>query len=261
VPDSKEEASRVPALARKPNTSVATQDEKQILSAACLPEVPVTMDRPPPADLQQVFANPGAPLASKAVSKEVPQGTPGTPTNATVLQQHVQFWDRDGDGVIWPNDTYVGFKRLGFNPLICVLAVPAIHTLAIFTQPGWKINPLLPFYIKRAHRAKHGSDSEVYDTEGRFVPQKFEEIFTKFDKGNKGGLSWEDINKMTRANQNAGDFFGWGAGRFEWYMLWLLCKDENGIVSKEKMRAQYDGSLWQIIADEVEVKKKGWKQL
>lgn len=33
----------------------------------------------------------------------------------------------------------------------------------------------------------------MYDTEGRFVPEKFEEIFSKFDRSNKGGLSWDDI--------------------------------------------------------------------
>jgi Caleosin related protein len=33
--------------------------------------------------------------------------------------------------------------------------------------------------LLRAHRDKHGSDSETYDTEGRMVPQKLEEFFSK----------------------------------------------------------------------------------
>jgi hypothetical protein len=44
------------------------------------------------------------------------------------------------------------------------------------------------------------------------------------------------------------------AERLEWWVLYLLAADDNGIVSKEKIRAQYDGSLWYKIAEEVEVK-------
>jgi hypothetical protein len=31
----------------------------------------------------------------------------------SVLEQHCLFWDRDGDGYIWPLDTYRGFHELG----------------------------------------------------------------------------------------------------------------------------------------------------
>lgn len=30
-------------------------------------------------------------------------------------------------GVIWPTDTYVGFRRIGFNPIYSMAAVPFIH--------------------------------------------------------------------------------------------------------------------------------------
>lgn len=34
-------------------------------------------------------------------------------TGRTVMQQHVDFFDRDGDGVISCWDTFVGFRNLG----------------------------------------------------------------------------------------------------------------------------------------------------
>lgn len=39
---------------------------------------------------------------------------------------------------------------------------------------------------------------QTFDNEGRFVPEKFEEIFSKYDREGKGGLSWRDIQEMVR---------------------------------------------------------------
>ena len=70
--------------------------------------------------------------------------------------------DRDNDGVIYPWDTFVGFRRLGFNLLLSALAVPIVHgTFSLQSQNSWLIDPRLPIYIRNVHLCKHGSDSEV----------------------------------------------------------------------------------------------------
>lgn len=227
------------------------------IGAAVIKDVPVTMQHPPPADLDKYIPNAGMPRANRAISKEKPEGTPNSPPNATTLQQHVLWFDFDGDGVIWPWDTYKGFRKLGFGVLFSAVALGVIHgTFSYPTLHSWLPHPGMPIYLDRMHRTKHGSDSEVYDTEGRFVPEKFEEIFSKYDSQNKGGLSWNDIQEMVYGNMNVNDPVGWIAERLEWWTLYYMCKDEQGIVSKEKIRAQYDGSLWPIIAAEVEEKRR-----
>ncbi len=42
----------------------------------------------------------------------------------TVLQQHVDFWDFDHDGLIYPMDTYVGFRKLGYG--VATLCLPVV---------------------------------------------------------------------------------------------------------------------------------------
>jgi len=233
-------------------------DDDDIISE--VNEVPVTVEHKVPHGLIDSLGNAGLPRATIAASKDVPNGTPGSPTNKTVLQQHVEFFDTDHDNVIYPLDTYRGLRRLGFNFVFCVVNAAAIHAgLAYASQKSWIPvlgNPFFKVFVENIHRDKHGSDSETFDTEGRFVPEKYEEIFSKYDKGNKGGLDIYDLGRMLRYNTNANDIFGPSAAVLEWGTLYLLCA-QNGIISKEDVRTCFDGTLFYRMAETEEKRQKG----
>lgn len=72
-----------------------------------------------------------------------------------------------------------------------------------------------------------GSDSEVYDTEGRFVPEKFEELFTKYDRRNRKGLDFNEMWELSEANRNIIDPTGWTAEKLEWWATWFIAGDKN----------------------------------
>lgn len=90
----------------------------------------------------------------------------------------------------------------------------------------------------------------TYDTEGRFRPQNFEDIFAKYDKGNKGGLDVSDVMRMIKGNRMVMDFFGWTAVALEWFATYLLLWPADGIMKKDEIRRVYDGSIFQYKADE-----------
>lgn len=217
--------------------------------------VPVTVDRPVPENLDQVIKNPGAPRANVTVDAEHPHGAYKPPSNMTVLQQHFAFFDPDNDGVIWPADTYFGFRALGFNPLLCVLAILVIHgTFSYWSGDSWLPHPGFPIYLRNAHKTKHGSDSETFDTEGRFVPEKFEEAFSKYG-GKKNALTLEEINHMVKGNANIMDPTGWVAEWLEWNVsYYLAAKDTPNygkILTKDDARGIIDGTLFYKMAKDI----------
>ncbi|KAI9092842.1 Caleosin related protein-domain-containing protein [Phlyctochytrium arcticum] len=216
--------------------------------ATAVDRAPITKQFPVPEDLDQFIRNPGCPRAAEAADVDHPAGSDNNKKDLTVLQQHIEFFDLNKDGIIYPYETLMGFWKIGFNILFCFLAMLIIHGgFAYMSQDSWIPNPLFPIYIKNIHRCMHGSDSGTYDNEGRYIPQKFEELFSKFDKGDKKGLSFRDLISLNREFRNVFDFFGYFANIFEWGTLYLLCKDENGLVSKEKIRRVYDGTLFYMI--------------
>ncbi|WIA08080.1 hypothetical protein OEZ86_010717 [Tetradesmus obliquus] len=225
------------------------RDDKKaehLKEVAQLQEAPVTVKFQPPYDLQDVLPNPGSPRAYNVPDRLHPEedGAAHSRDRLTVLQQHVEFFDYDKDGVIWPWDTARGFRDIGYNPLISFLAPFFIHSgMSLPTQEGFP-NLLFPIHIKNIHKCIHGSDSGSYDHQGRFVPQAFEEMLSKYDKDNKGGLTYKEVMEMVSEQSDLYDVFGRIASTLEWTVTYAGFKDENGVLPREAMRKQFDGSLF-----------------
>ncbi|CAM6115575.1 unnamed protein product [Calypogeia fissa] len=237
---------------------MATEEEQRAALATTAPGAPVTFERLVPTELN--FPKPYMPRALEAVDSEHPYGTIGYPNrNLSILQQHVDYFDMNHDGKIYPWETYQGMRKIGFNVFISVLAMFFINFAFSYpTLPSWIPSPLFVIYTRNIHKCKHGSDSETYDTEGRFVPSKFEEIFSKYAKTAPDRMNFNELLNMTMCMQNAYDLFGWSANKLEWGILYWLVKDADGYCSKDAIRGVFDGSFF-VYAESVNNAKKGRK--
>ncbi|KAL2194445.1 Caleosin related protein-domain-containing protein [Corynascus similis CBS 632.67] len=254
-----------PSAISSPDTIQGGEDTGTLPFDHTAPACPVTSQRRQAAGADEFLAKPAVARASLAVSTFAPNGSPeskeGRMRDHTVLQQHVLFWDRDGDGKIYPWHTYVGFRDLGFSILFSLLAAIIINVN--FSYPtrlavSWWPDPWFRVYVGGIHKAKHGSDSGVYDKEGRFVPQMFEDMFAKWDVHGAGSLSASELWHMIKGNRLVADPFGWGAAFFEFGTTWLLLQ-KDGRVSKEDLRQTYDGTIfWRI--KEAREQGKGWNK-
>ena len=232
--------------------------------SVCIDSVPVTVERlsyyPKPGDKLQ---DPGTARANIAPSNESPQGTLDENwyedhKHQTVVQQHCAYWDQDGDGIIWPQDTYRGVRAWGWNVVLSLLAAFIINVnLSYATLPSWIPDPFFRIHIANVHKDKHGSGSMSFDNEGRFRPQNFEDFFAKYDRGSKGGVDVYDLARAWKGQRMAFDFFGWSAAFLEWLATYLLIWPEDGVLRKEDVRRVFDGSIFQHKADEYAAKQRG----
>jgi peroxygenase len=120
-------------------------------------------------------------------------------------------------------------------------------------------------FLKNVHRDKHGSDTGTYDHEGRFVPQRFEDIFAKYAEGRDYLTIW-DVSNVLKGQRCIADPIGWGGAFFECESSRFLCLrvfllmitgiatyimlwPEDGRMMKEDIRGIYDGSIFYTLAE------------
>ncbi|KAL3635950.1 putative peroxygenase 4 [Castilleja foliolosa] len=176
---------------------------------------------------------------------------------SNILKKHVMFFDRNHDGVIYPSETFEGFRAIGCGVLLSSVAAVFINLgLSGKTRPGKHFSIHFPIEVENIKLAKHGSDSGVYDKEGRFVSSKFEEIFAKHAQTHPGALTSNELKNLLKSNREQKDYGGWLAAFTEWKILYHLCKDENGLLHKDVIRAAYDGSLFERMEKEKASKKQ-----
>ncbi|CAM8947514.1 unnamed protein product [Rhodiola kirilowii] len=174
-----------------------------------------------------------------------------------VLRKHVAFFDRNGDGLVYPWETYRGFRAIGCGILISVAGALVINpAFSKRTRPGGSFDIRFPIGVQDIKFAIHGSDTGVFDSEGRFVPKKFEEIFAKHAKTNSASLTNDELSEMLEANREPKDLPGRFAAFSEWKLLYSLCKDKNGLMQKETIKSFYDGDLFYKLEEERNSLKK-----
>ncbi|KAL8807896.1 MAG: hypothetical protein Q9223_005569 [Gallowayella weberi] len=194
------------------------------------------------------------------------------PANLTALQLHVAFWDYNNDSIITPLEVYSGFRDLGF----CIIfSLGGLLINFFFSYPttlghSWLPDPLFRIYTSNIHKAKHGSDTGTYSSDGNLRLSLFDEMFEKMDSSvaenksmihmdrSEGSLGVEDLFRLHAKNRVAADPAGWSFAAMEWWTTWLLLQREGRIWEKD-LRALYDGTLFWKIRDERR-KNDGWSQ-
>ncbi|XP_066163446.1 probable peroxygenase 4 isoform X1 [Oryza sativa Japonica Group] len=173
---------------------------------------------------------------------------------ATELQKHVAFFDSDHDGIITFGETYRGLRTLGFGIFGATVSATFINgDIGPKTRPEDADGSWFSIYVQNIHKGIHGSDTGAFDSEGRFVSEKFNEIFTRHAKTVPDGLTSDELDEMLHAyadHTEHKDSSGWLQAATEWRATFEAAKDKDDILRKDTVRAVYDGSFFSKLAKE-----------
>lgn len=79
------------------------------------------------------------------------------------------------------------------------------------------------------------------------MPEKFEELFTKYDRRNRKGLDFNEMWELSEANRNIIDPTGWTAEKLEWWATWFIAGDKNVSTLAPSLWMNFSPGLLQLI--------------
>ena len=196
--------------------------------------------------------SPSAPAtpATVALSSES-QPSVGT-EDRTALQKHLDFFDQNKDGYVTVSESARGLSSLGIPSYKAWPGAFVVNSVIGTMTYGY---PSTTIDTSRIARAKHEGDTGVYDTQGKFVQAKFDELFTTFDVDGDGALNGPEIEALLTRNRK-GDF-GAALARLELPVLLKVAGEDKQVgddtvrvLSRERLQEFYDGTLFYDIAAE-----------
>ncbi|XP_026420281.1 peroxygenase-like [Papaver somniferum] len=160
-------------------------------------QAPVTAKRMVRGDLEESLPKPYMHRALAAPNTDHPNGTRGHKHyNMSVLQQHIAFFDRDDNGIIYPWETYSGLRAIGFNVIASfVMAILINGALSYTTLPSLIPSPFFPIYIHNIHRSKHRCNRNAYDFFGWIAAKLEWGLLYILARDEEGFLSKEAVRR------------------------------------------------------------------
>ena len=111
--------------------------------------------------------------------------------------------------------------------------------------------------VEHIHSGRHGSDTGVYDRNGRFSRPRFRRLFDRFDVDRDDALDGEELGRLFAGNQT--DLAGHLGSRAEFgLLLGLAGQDRKGkrVLTRERLERFYNGSLFYQLAREVAAERE-----
>ncbi|KAL6645569.1 hypothetical protein ACP70R_017177 [Stipagrostis hirtigluma subsp. patula] len=245
------------------------------------PQAAVTRERRLDPDLQEKFPKPYLARAMAAVDPSNPEGTKGRdPRGMSVLQQHVAFFDSNGDGIVYPWETFKGLRAIGVGFVKSLFLAFLINLIMSYpTQPymsdlvkrefdvlapngsnylAWSLDAEILLASKDLLKTIKPKDDKDKSTPAeqamalhilRFDPAKFDAVFSKYGRTHPNALTEDEVTLMLKGNRNMYDFIGWAAAIGEWRLLYSVAKDKDGLLQREIVRGAFDGSLFEQLRD------------